>query len=60
MAVVDTNEANTMKRSDRDDPDAAQPPAKRRVLTPARREQNRLAQKAYSELKYQIAITACP
>ncbi|KAJ4128039.1 hypothetical protein NW768_008323 [Fusarium equiseti] len=38
-----------MKRSGRADHDAAQPSAKRRVLTPARREQNRLAQKAYRE-----------
>ena len=49
MAAVDTNEVNTMKRSGGSAQDAAQPPAKRRVLTPARKEQNRLAQKAYSE-----------
>lgn len=50
MAAIDTNKMNTMKRSGGAAQDAAQPPAKRRVLTLARREQNRLAQKAYSEL----------
>jgi len=50
MTAIDTNSVDTVKRSGRGDQDAVQPSAKRRVLTLARREQNRLAQKAYSEL----------
>lgn len=48
MQSTETNVSASRKHGDRDD--EAYPSTRRRVLTPARREQNRLAQKAYSEL----------
>ncbi|CAF3490483.1 unnamed protein product [Fusarium graminearum] len=47
MQSTETNVSASRKHGDRDD--EAYPSTRRRVLTPARREQNRLAQKAYRE-----------
>ncbi|EYB23677.1 hypothetical protein FG05_30533 [Fusarium graminearum] len=47
MQSTETNVSAYRKHGDRDD--EAYPSTRRRVLTPARREQNRLAQKAYRE-----------
>ncbi|KAF5586195.1 hypothetical protein FPCIR_8046 [Fusarium pseudocircinatum] len=51
---VNRNDALSRKRTRSEDDDA--PPAKRRVLTTARREQNRQAQKAYRERQKQERI----